>query len=77
MPDKKPKQDPTLKDIERLNSAMDDNKKFLDALADKTDNSISDVDDAIGLLAVHFKQLEERLNNTDKKLNKVASRLGF
>ena len=77
MPDKKPKQDPTLKDIERLNSAMDDNKKFLDALADKTDNSISDVDDAIGLLAVHFKQLEERLNNTDKKLNKVASRLGL
>ena len=77
MPDKKPKQDPTPKDIERLNSAMDDSKKFLDALADKTDKSITDIDDAIGLLAVHFKQLEERLNNTDKKLNKVASRLGL
>ena len=75
MPDKKPKKGPTLKDIERLNSAMDDSKKFLNELADKTDKSISEVDDAIGLLAVHLKQLKEQLNNTDAKLNKVANRL--
>ena len=61
------------KDIERIMSAVNDHKMFIDTI----DEKIETIESAIGSLSRTIKPMIERMSHIELKLNKVADRLGL